>query len=312
MKPRLPPGHTAENAPGGETGLRGGLGPPSGPNLAKRRRAYSDTDFLQRPESRGIQIQRELLTAELALRESGVLATVVVFGGARVREPFEVQRTLDQAHHDNDAAAIEAANRRLHLSTYYDQALRFAGIVSRYSSAQSDLSRKLYICTGGGPGIMEAANRGAFEVKAPSIGLNIELPEEQQVNPYVSPQLCFHFDYFAARKLHFVARAKAFVAFPGGFGTLDEVFEVLTLTQCNKLARVPLVLYGRNFWKHLINFEMLVNFDVVPPADVELIQFADSPEERGPTSWSSMDLKMPPRARLSWVEPAHTAKLEGA
>lgn len=253
--------------------------PPGAPLPAAGRLACADTDFLQRPEACGIRIQLELLKAELALRECGVDATVVVFGSARVCEPSAAQTALDQARRDNHAAAIEAAGRLLELSAYYDGARRFAGIVARYSAAQSDPLRKLHICTGGGPGIMEAANRGASEAQALSVGLNIELPEEQKANPYVSPELCFRFHSFAARKLHFVARARALVAFPGGFGTLDEVFEVLTLIQCNKLARVPVVLYGRNFWKRLINFAMLADLGTIAPADLSLLQYADSPEE---------------------------------
>lgn len=252
---------------------------PEAPSPAASRLACADADFLQRPETRGIRIQLELLKAELALGERGVNATVVVFGSARICEPMAAQMALDQARRDDHPAAIEAAERLLQLGAYYDQARRFAGIVARYSSAQSNPSRKLYICTGGGPGIMEAANRGAHEAQALSVGLNIELPEEQEANPYVSPELSFRFHSFAARKLHFVARAKALVAFPGGFGTLDEVFEVLTLIQCNKLARVPVVLYGRDFWKRLINFGMLVELGTIASGDLTLMQYADSPEE---------------------------------
>jgi len=229
-------------------------------------------------------IARELHAAELALQAMGIASTVVVFGSARVREPSQARALFEEATAQGDQQAIATAAGLHALSAYYDDARCFGAMVARYSALQSDPSARLHICTGGGPGIMEAANRGAFEEGALTVGLAIDLPQEQKTNPYISPGLCCRFRFFAARKLHFVARAKALVAFPGGFGTLDEVFEVLTLVQCHKIDRVPIVLYGSRFWKELLNLEWLVSMGTIASADLALIQFADSPQQ----AWSQI------------------------
>lgn len=174
---------------------------------------------------------------------------------------------------------LNQARKRLRLASYYDQARAFARMVARYTTHQSDPDKRLFICTGGGPGIMEAANRGAHDEGALNVGLNIALPHEQAPNPYITAQLCFKFHYFALRKMHFMMRAKALVAFPGGFGTLDEMFEMLTLVQCRKAKPVPIILYGSEFWHSLINFNMLADLGTISEQDLDLLRFVDSPQE---------------------------------
>jgi len=243
------------------------------------RLAFADPEFLLRRESRGIRIQLEMLKPDLAQQALGIEQTVVVFGSARVLEPEQAQHKLEQAMRNGDLESIRLAQKLVELSKYYSEARAFAQNVARHSAGQSAPNRRLFICTGGGPGIMEAANRGAFEEGAPSIGLNIALPHEQSPNPYITPQLCFKFHYFALRKMHFMMRAKALVAFPGGFGTLDEMFEMLTLVQCRKARPVPILLYGSTFWKNAINFEMLVEWGTISETDVGLFHYVDSPAE---------------------------------
>jgi hypothetical protein len=247
--------------------------------------ADRDTEFLQREELRSLRIGLELLKPELIQREEGVRSTIVVFGSARLHEPEGAREILRLAE---DAAArtpkdsmcqerVAIARRQLDLSKYYDVAREFSRLVS--STCQIDGRCDYVIVTGGGPGIMEAANRGAADVGAKSIGLNITLPHEQQPNGYITPRLNFQFRYFAIRKMHFLIRAKALVAFPGGFGTLDELFETLTLLQSGKTEHVMVVLVGRNFWERLIDWQWLVENGLIARQDLQLFQYAETAQE---------------------------------
>ena len=242
------------------------------------RLAFADPEFLLRPETRGIRFQLELLKPELALTAAGVHSTVVVYGGARFVAPEIAQEQLAAAQASGDTQALALAERAVRTSRYYQASRDFARIVATYSLRQPQ-EEKLFICTGGGPGVMEAANRGAADVDVPSVGLNIALPHEQSANPYLTPELSFKFHYFALRKMHFLMRARALVAFPGGFGTLDELFEVLTLVQTRKARPVPIVLFGRNYWSRLLNLDMLVDEGAIAPEDLALYEVVDTPEE---------------------------------
>ena len=242
------------------------------------RLAFADPEFLLRPETRGIRFQLELLKPELALTAAGVHSTVVVYGGARFVAPEIAQEQLAAAQASGDTQALALAERAVRTSRYYQASRDFARLVATYSLRQPQ-EEKLFICTGGGPGVMEAANRGAADVDVPSVGLNIALPHEQSANPYVTPELTFKFHYFALRKMHFLMRARALVAFPGGFGTLDELFEVLTLVQTRKARPVPIVLFGRDYWSRLLNLDMLVDEGAIAPEDLALYEVVDTPEE---------------------------------
>jgi len=242
------------------------------------RLAFADPEFLLRRETRGIRFQLEMLKPDLEQQAQGVTNTIVVFGSARFASPEEAQRRLAAARQSGDAQALVRAERDVRNAQHYDLARQFGRLVAEHS-ARLPQEERLYICTGGGPGIMEAANRGAHEAGALNVGLNIALPHEQSGNPYISPSLCFKFHYFALRKMHFMMRAKALVAFPGGFGTLDELFEILTLVQTGKSEPVPVVLHGSSFWKRLINFDLLIEEGVISPADTELFSFVDTPED---------------------------------
>lgn len=242
------------------------------------RLAFADPEFLLRRETRGIRFQLELLKPELGLQAAGVHSTVVVYGGARFVAPELARQQLGAAQALGDAQAIALAERAVRTARYYAEAREFGRLVATYSLTQPQ-EEKLFICTGGGPGVMEAANRGAHDVGVPSVGLNIALPHEQDANPYVTPQLTFKFHYFALRKMHFLMRARALVAFPGGFGTLDELFEVLTLVQTRKAHAMPIVLYGSDYWSRLLNLQMLVDEGAVSPEDLDLYQMVDSPTE---------------------------------
>jgi uncharacterized protein (TIGR00730 family) len=242
------------------------------------RLAFSDTEFLLRRETRGIRIQLEMLKPDLDQISQGVNDTVVVFGSARFMAPEDAQAMLLAAQAAEDAQQIAEAQRQVRNARHYDNARLFARLVASHS-LKSAPENRLFICTGGGPGIMEAANRGAFEMGAPTPGLNITLPHEQHANRYVTPSLSFKFHYFAIRKMHFMMRAKALVAFPGGFGTLDELFEVITLVQTQKAKPVPIILFGTDYWKRLINLDVLVEDGTISPKDLDLIQYTDDPEE---------------------------------
>ncbi len=246
-----------------------------GPESAYRL-AFTDVDFLLREELRPIRLQLELLKPELVQDEQGVEATIVLFGSARVVAPDVAERELAAARAADDPRALKAAQTRVAMSRYYEEARRFAGIVTRRSVS---LAKPIYVVTGGGPGIMEAGNRGAFEVGGKSVGLNIVLSHEQVPNRYITPELCFQFHYFALRKMHFLMRAIALVCFPGGFGTLDELFEVLTLVQTGKSRMRPILLFGREFWTRLIDFELLIDTGMISPEDVNLFHFVETAEE---------------------------------
>jgi len=240
------------------------------------RLAFTDTEFLLREELRPIRLQLELLKPQLVQDEQGVEMTVVLFGSARVLPPDVAQAELETARTGGDPQALRAAETRAAMSRYYEEARRFSAIVTRRSAS---LDKPVFIVTGGGPGIMEAGNRGAFEVGGKSIGLNIVLSREQVPNRFITPELCFQFHYFALRKMHFLMRAIAFVCFPGGFGTLDELFEVLTLVQTGKSRMRPILLFGREFWTRLIDFELLIETGMISPEDVHLFHFVETAEE---------------------------------
>jgi hypothetical protein len=255
------------------------------------RLAEQDLAFLARDEARGVRLQIEYLKPETLLNEHAIRDTVVVYGSTRIPEPAAAQRSVEalrQALKTDPGDAIlvrrlAVAERILAKSRYYEVAREFGRLVG--SSSDSDESRsRLVIVTGGGPGIMEAANRGAFEVGAKSVGMNINLPHEQFPNPYITPDLCFRFHYFALRKMHFLLRAKALVAFPGGFGTIDELFEVLTLVQTRKIKPVPIVLVGEEYWRRAVDLEFLADEGVIDAEDRELFWFAETADE----IWSSI------------------------
>jgi uncharacterized protein (TIGR00730 family) len=247
--------------------------------------ADRDTEFLQREELRSIRIGLELLKPELIQREQGIRSTIVVFGSARLLEEAAAKQALHMA--EKEAARspsdrtgqhkVAIAQRQVALSKYYDIAREFGRLVS--STCQIEGRCDYVVVTGGGPGIMEAANRGAADVNAKSIGLNITLAHEQRPNPYITPELNFQFRYFAIRKMHFLIRAKALVAFPGGFGTLDELFETLTLLQTGKTENVMVVLVGRDFWERLINWQWLVENGLIAQHDLLLFRYAETAQE---------------------------------
>ncbi len=242
------------------------------------RLAFADPEFLLRRETRGLRMQLEMLKPESEQQAQGIENTIVVFGSARFPAPEQANAALASAKKSGDVAAIVVAERHVRNSKYYDQARLFSRLVAAHSKASSP-QEQLFICTGGGPGIMEAANRGAHELGMPNVGLNIALPHEQKSNPYVSPSLNFKFHYFAMRKMHFMMRAKALVAFPGGFGTLDELFEVITLVQTKKAKPVPIVLFGSSYWKRLLNFDVLIEEGAISPEDLDLLTYVDDPQD---------------------------------
>ncbi|HUX31623.1 MAG TPA: TIGR00730 family Rossman fold protein [Thiobacillus sp.] len=245
------------------------------------RLAYEDPDFLTSDDLRPVRLQLELLKPERYLRQHNIHSTIVVFGSARLQSPAQAQaqlKALEQGAGGQSGdpalqAEIARARKQLEYARYYDEARRFADIVSRRFQQQQ--RRDFVVVTGGGPGIMEAANRGAYEAGAHSIGLNITLPHEQAPNPFISPELCFQFRYFGLRKMHFLLRAKALVAFPGGYGTLDELFETLTLVQTGKVDRMPIVLVGERFWRRAIDFEFLVEEGLISRHDLDLFTIVD-------------------------------------
>lgn len=247
-------------------------------------KACDDKEFLGSPELRHVRLQLELLKPELILSEHGVKSTVVIFGSARTRDEEESKKRIEELTalaKKNPAdkkikSQLDSAERLKRSSKYYDVARDFTKIVS---SQEVQPGKKLVVVTGGGPGIMEAANRGAYDAGAKSIGLNITLKMEQGPNPYVSPELCFQFQYFAIRKLHFVMRSKALVVFPGGFGTMDELFEVLTLVQTGKKNELPIVLVGEEFWRDVINFDNFAKWGYIAQEDLRLFRFADTPDQ---------------------------------
>ncbi|SLN30422.1 TIGR00730 family Rossman fold protein [Oceanibacterium hippocampi] len=245
--------------------------------------AYADMDFMMRDELRPVRLQLELLKPELVLQEHNIRSTIVVFGSARTPDRETAEAALaaaEKAVESGDADADEAlasARRQLDFSRYYEEARRFARLVSEPGAEAGPHNH--VIVTGGGPGIMEAANRGASEAGADSIGLNIVLPHEQAPNPYITPDLCFQFHYFALRKMHLLMRSRALVIFPGGFGTMDELFETLTLIQTGKIRPMPVLLFGEEYWRKVINFEAMVEAEVIGAKDLDLFRFVESAEE---------------------------------
>ncbi|MBU3550231.1 LOG family protein [Polynucleobacter sp. MWH-Berg-3C6] len=238
--------------------------------------AFDDEAFLARKETIGIRFELELLKPEILLNEHGIDHTITVFGSTRF---VSHEKALEMERNAQTADEKTKANKALLHSHYYESAREFGSIVAHYNGTQTEASNKLHICTGGGPGIMEAANRGAFEAGDKTIGFNISLPREQHPNPYISPGLSFRFHYFALRKMHFMLRARAIVAFPGGFGSFDELFEVLTLMQTKKVTRFPVILMGKEFWTQMVHFQEMIEFGVIDEDDMKVIRFAETAGE---------------------------------
>jgi uncharacterized protein (TIGR00730 family) len=259
------------------------------------RPAIEDLDFLDGDDARGVRLQLDYLKPDKALKAHGVQDTIVVFGSTRIVEPAAAKRKLEQCREgltlQPDDAELQrklaVAERILARSHYYDVAREFSRIVGNAGTGPDD--SRLVVMTGGGPGIMEAANRGAYDAGAATIGLNITLPHEQFPNPYVSPELCFQFHYFALRKMHFLLRAKALVAFPGGFGTFDELFETLTLIQTRKIKPLPVVLVGESYWRSAVDFDFLVEEGVIDIEDRDLFWYAETAEEIWQGLWCWCD-----------------------
>ncbi len=247
--------------------------------------AFLDHDFLLHKSLRSVRLQLELLKPELSQQKLKIESTIVVFGSARISDHETAKQKLKAAKQKlktNPTSitykkAVKIAQNQIEKSKYYQEAQRFSQIVSE--RCQKNRRRHFVIVTGGGPGIMEAANRGAQDAKAKSIGLNIVLPHEQSPNPFISPELCFQFHYFAIRKMHFLIRSRALVCFPGGYGTLDELFEVLTLLQTKKIKPIPLLLFGKKYWSKLINFKLLVSEGMICPNDLKLFHYVESAEQ---------------------------------
>lgn len=246
--------------------------------------AFLDQEFLLRRELRAVRAQLELLKPDLIQQEHDIEATIVVFGSARIKQKKDAEDSLQRAEQALSQApddlqlqqAVKTAQALLDKSHYYDEAREFGRIVSEY---EREKDAKYVVITGGGPGIMEAANRGAYDVQAPSVALTIVLANEEKPNPYVYPDLTFKFHYFAMRKMHFLFRSRALVAFPGGFGTLDELFETLTLMQTKKLRRLPILLFGKSYWDKIINFQALVDEGVINHEDLNLFAYVETAQE---------------------------------
>ena len=252
--------------------------------------AHQDLGLLNSSEMRGVRMLLEISKPELSFAEAGITSTIIVFGGARIQEKAAAQATLKEAlealHADPGSAALQRkvsrARQKVELSSFYDAAREFAFLASHFGQSEpiSGPSCSTHvIVTGGGPGIMEAANRGAFDAGCRSVGLNIQLPHEQHPNPYITPDLCFKFNYFALRKFHFVMRAVGAVLFPGGYGTLDELFELLTLRQVGTQHSMPIVLFGKDYWSRLVDFQFMADSGLIDDQDLDLIQFADTAVE---------------------------------
>ncbi len=247
--------------------------------------AFRDVGFITRNALRPVRLQLELLKPELIQNEENIKSTIAVFGSARIPSPedsdYMMQKAEDKLKQSpDDPEVLREVNILKSLAKktkYYQEARKFSQLVSQ--ACQKDSTCDHVVVTGGGPGIMEAANRGAYEIGAKSIGLNITLPFEQEANAYITPELCFKFHYFAIRKMHFLLRAKALVVFPGGFGTFDELFETLTLIQTHKMKYVPVILFGREFWSQAVNFDFLVQEGVISPKDLDLFSYVETAEE---------------------------------
>ena len=250
--------------------------------------AEDDKDFLREYEVRGVRLELDYLKAELAMKRYGIENTIPIFGSARILPQVVATKSLEKLQKEGaDAATLKRAKKRLEMSRYYEDARELGYLIGSSGKAPSD--NRVMVMTGGGPGVMEAANRGAYEAGANSIGLNIVLPHEQHPNPYITPELCFLFHYFAIRKLHFFQRAKAMVVYPGGFGTMDEFFELLTLIQTGTMPRIPVVLVGKAWWSQLANFDFLIEEGMVAPEDLEIFHLVKNAKE----AW---------RAILNWYK----------
>lgn len=265
---------------------------------ASYRLAFADPEFLLRDELRAVRLQLELLKPELIQQEAGIASTVVIFGSARIPDADTATARLAAAEaaverRPDDPSvnrAVAVARRVLAKARYYEEARRLAALVT--TDSQRSEHWRLVVVTGGGPGIMEAANRGASEEGGKSVGLNIILPHEQQPNRYITPELCFQFHYFAIRKMHFLLRARALVAFPGGFGTLDELFDTLTLLQTRKIKPLPVLLFGQAYWERILNFEAMVEEGTIDPADLGLFDYVETAED----AWERIrSFRPPPR-----------------
>lgn len=249
------------------------------------RLAFDDDEFMLRDELRPVRLLLELSKPEIILTENQIRNTVVIFGSARTlsleaaREAFLAAQNSWNKEPENSAlkALVEQAKRNLRQAENYEKARQLAHLIAEHCDKNEVMP--MHVVTGGGPGIMEAANRGAYEAGGRSVGLNIVLPREQEPNTYITPELCFRFHYFAMRKMHFLLRARVLVAFPGGFGTLDELFEALTLIQTGKIKPLPLLLFDRAYWERLINWELMVEEGMISPEDLTLFQYVDSVEE---------------------------------
>jgi len=286
------PALTARNFPSAEEEAAAALQPSryAGPESAYRL-AFTDNAFLLREELRPVRMQLEVMKPEMVQQELGIESTIVIFGSARILPPDQAAQALHDAERTGDPTAIRRAHTALAMSRYYDEARRFAALATRRSR---EMETPIYVVTGGGPGIMEAGNRGAFEVGGKSIGLNIVLPHEQAPNAYITPELCFQFHYFAVRKMHFLMRSIALVCFPGGFGTLDELFETITLVQTGKSRKRPILLFGREFWEKLFNFDHLVDTGMISAGDLKLFRFVETAEEAWDVLATHYGFDLPP------------------
>lgn len=261
--------------------------PTTSPQSASHayRLAYNDREFINRDDQRAIRLQLELAKTEQALQAYDIEDTIAVFGGARLASPAESERKLKAAQEalatspeSQELQQQVTAAQRLHANAHYYQEARKLGQLITEASGKDRLP-DLHVVTGGGPGIMEAANRGAHDAGGPSIGLNIVLPHEQTPNEYITPDLCFQFHYFALRKMHFLMRARALVVFPGGYGTLDELFETLTLVQTKKIKPMPILIFGREYWERLIDFDLMVEEGMISPSDTWLFRYVETADE---------------------------------
>lgn len=275
MNPPVPPSVPQSIFPTAEEDAKLGNTPTAVPQTEHPayRLAFQDNDFLLREDLRPVRFQLELMKPEVLLAEADIHSTFVFYGSARIPSPEEAPALIAAAETPERKAVAARLARNAH---YYDVARELAVKVSTFCK---EGERCFTVCSGGGPSIMEAANRGAWDSGAPSLGMNIVLPHEQVPNPYVTPGLSFQFHYFALRKMHFLMRAKAVAVFPGGFGTFDEFFELLTLVQTGKVAPLPILLYGREFWNRVVNFEALAEEGVIAPDDLKLFHFVETAEE---------------------------------
>ncbi|OYZ13250.1 MAG: Rossman fold protein, TIGR00730 family [Sphingomonadales bacterium 28-64-96] len=275
MNPPVPPSVPQSIFPTAEEDAKLGNTPTAVPQTEHPayRLAFQDNDFLLREDLRPVRFQLELMKPEVLLAEADIHSTFVFYGSARIPSPEEAPALIAAAETPERKAVAARLARN---ARYYDVARELAVMVSTFCK---EGERCFTVCSGGGPSIMEAANRGAWESGAPSLGMNIVLPHEQVPNPYVTPGLSFQFHYFALRKMHFLMRAKAVAVFPGGFGTFDEFFELLTLVQTGKVAPLPILLYGREFWNRVVNFEALAEEGVIAPDDLKLFHFVETAEE---------------------------------